>query len=107
VRRDLELARWFAARVDAAGPGWERMAEVTFQTVCLRHRPEGLWGEALDRHNLKLAEAINTSGRAYVTASAVKGVQLIRASFGSALSTRADAEALWAIFREEAAKLGG
>src|SRR5208283_5748000 len=44
IRRDLDHTRWFQAQVDAA-PGWERMAPVPLQTVCIRHRPPGMAAE--------------------------------------------------------------
>lgn len=102
MRRDLANARWLAEQVDAAGPEWERMAPVPLQTVCVRHRPEGLEGKALDRHNLDLVNAVNGTGRAYVTGAVVKGAQLIRMSVGSAATERADVEALWELMRKTA-----
>jgi len=101
LRRDLANARWFAEQVDAE-PAWERLAPVPFQTVCLRHRKEGLSGAALDAHNLQLAHRVNATGRAYVTPAIVKGVQLIRVSVGAEPTERPDVERLWALLREEA-----
>jgi aromatic-L-amino-acid decarboxylase len=95
VRRDLAFAQWLAGAVDGA-PEWERMAPVPLQTVCLRHRPVGLDGGALDAHNLALARAVNDTGRAYVTPAVIKGRQLIRVSIGATATQRADVEAVWA-----------
>ena len=61
LRRDLDNARWFADQV-AATPDWCVLAPVTLQTVCIRHQPEGLEGEALDRHTLAWVGDINQSG---------------------------------------------
>jgi aromatic-L-amino-acid decarboxylase len=103
IRRDLANARWLAAQVDAA-PGWERLAPVPFQTVCLRHVPEGERDEGrLAAHNLAIAGTLNRSGRAYVTPSVLKGKQVIRASVGSLGTERRDVEALWAALCEAAA----
>ena len=102
IRRDLENTRWLATQVDAA-PLWERLAPAPLQTVCLRHKPEGLAGATLDAHNLRLAQAVNASGRAYLTPSVVKGVQLIRVSLGTEATERSDVEALWALLNETAA----
>ena len=101
VRRDLQAAQWLAAQLDAE-PGWERMAPVPLQTVCLRHRPPGLEGAGLDAHNLGLARAVNATGRAYLTPAVVKGAQLIRVSVGAASSTQADVEAVWELLRSAA-----
>jgi aromatic-L-amino-acid decarboxylase len=95
VRRDLAHAQWLASAV-AAAPEWERMAPVPLQTVCLRHHPAGLDGADLDAHNLELAQAVNATGRVYVTPAVVKGAQLIRVSIGATGTERADVEAVWA-----------
>ena len=47
LRRDMENARWLADQV-AAMPNWRVLAPVHLQTVCIRHEPPGLAGEALD-----------------------------------------------------------
>ena len=102
MRRDLEHAQWLMGQVDA-DPGWERLAPVPLQTVCLRHRPAGMAGEAeLARHNLAIADRINKSGRFYLTPAVLKGMQMIRVSIGSAATRREDVEALWEALRRAA-----
>jgi len=91
-------------QVDAE-PGWERLAPVPLQTVCLRHRPPGLEGAALDAHNLALARAVNVTGRAYLTPAVVKGSQLIRVSIGAAATTQEDVQAVWDLLRSAARTL--
>ena len=83
LRRDLDNARWLAAEAERA-PGWRVVAPVNLQTVCLRHEPEGLEGEALDRHTLDWADRLNRSGRAYVTPAIAR-----RALDGARLDRRA------------------
>jgi aromatic-L-amino-acid decarboxylase len=107
LRRDLENARWLAAQVEAE-PGWRVLAPVALQTVCLRHEPEGsvdaagggLDGEALDRHTLAWVEAVNASGRAFLTPSVLDGRWMARISIGAEATERSDVEALWALIRE-------
>ncbi len=53
LRRDIENARWLAEEVRAT-PGWRVLAPVHLQTVCIRHEPVGLDGEALDAHTRAL-----------------------------------------------------
>lgn len=102
LRRDLENARWLAARVDET-PGWERLAPVPLQTVCIRHVPEGVADEAaLAAHNREIAARVNAGGRAYVTPGVVKGRQLIRVSIGATATERPDVEAAWAELRAAA-----
>ena len=104
VRRDVQAAQWLGRQVDAE-PGWERLAPVPLQTVCLRHRPPGLEGAALDAHNLALARAVNVTGRAYLTPAVVKGSQLIRVSIGAAATTQEDVQAVWDLLRSAARTL--
>ena len=94
LRRDLEHARWLAAQVDAT-PGWERVAPVQLQTVCVRHRPSGVDGDALDRHTLDWLGRINTSGEAFLNAAILGGRWTVRVSIGMVPTERAHVEALW------------
>jgi aromatic-L-amino-acid decarboxylase len=101
IRRDLANAQWLREQVDAAA-GWERLAPVPLQTVCLRHVPQALAGDepALTRHNLELARRVNESGAAYLTPSLLKGRQMIRVSIGAEPTERRHVEALWARLRD-------
>ena len=102
IRRDLANAQWLKEQVDAT-PGWERLAPVPLQTVCLRHVPPGEKDEArLAEHNLAIARKVNEGGRAYVTPSALKGRQMIRVSIGAATTERSDVELVWGLLREAA-----
>jgi aromatic-L-amino-acid decarboxylase len=101
LRRDLEHARWLAAQIDAA-PGWERVAPVQLQTVCVRHRPPGVDGEALDRHTLDWLGRINHSGEAFLNAAILGGRWTVRVSIGMIPTERAHVEALWRRMRAAA-----
>jgi aromatic-L-amino-acid decarboxylase len=105
LRRDLENAQWFAS-VAAATPPWRVLAPVTLQTVCVRHEPVGLDGEALDRHTLAWAERINRSGRAYVTPAMLGDRWMVRVSIGAELTEREHVEALWSLMRAQAQAQG-
>ena len=106
LRRDLASARWLQEQVDAA-PGWERLAPVPLQTVCLRHLPPAATSEPdVAAHNLAIAERVNRSGRAYVTPSALHGKQMIRVSIGAEGTERRHVEAVWRELREAAAAAG-
>lgn len=94
LRRDLANASWLKEQVDAA-PGWERLAPVPLQTVCLRHVKPGLDEAGLAAHNLDLARRVNEGGRAYLTPSVLKGRQMLRVSIGAETTERRHVEALW------------
>ncbi len=102
LRRDLENARWLADQV-AAEPGWHVVAPVNLQTVCLRHEPEGVTGEALDTHTQAWADALNRSGVAYVTPAILDGQWMVRISIGSLTTERRHVEKLWSDLRTVAA----
>jgi aromatic-L-amino-acid/L-tryptophan decarboxylase len=105
LRRDLDNARWLAEQVRAA-PGWRVLAPVPLQTVCVRHEPEGLSGEALDRHTLAWADRLNRSGTAYLTPALLDGRWMVRVSIGAMTTERSHVEALLRAMRREAEGAG-
>jgi aromatic-L-amino-acid decarboxylase len=102
LRRDLANAAWLKDEIDGT-KGWERVAPVPFQTVCVRHVPERMSDAQVDEHNRAWASRINESGRAYVTPSVLKGRQIVRVSVGAEATERRDVEALWEQMRHEVA----
>ena len=106
LRRDLDNARWFAEQV-AAEPDWSVLVPVTLQTVCIRHQPAGLEGEALDRHTLAWVHAINQSGAAFMSPSLLDGRWMVRVSIGVEATTREHLQALWQLLRRQVRKSVG
>lgn len=101
LRRDIENARWLESEV-ASRENWRVLAPVVLQTVCLRHEPAGLSGEALDRHTLDWAERVNRSGRAYLTPAILGGRWMVRVSIGMLATEREHVAALWELLKEAA-----
>jgi aromatic-L-amino-acid/L-tryptophan decarboxylase len=101
LRRDLENAQWLKSQIDTT-PGWERLAPVPLQTICLRHTPEGFTEEELTRHNLRIVHELNQSGKAYLTPSTLKNKQSIRVSIGALGTERSHIAALWELLKEAA-----
>jgi glutamate/tyrosine decarboxylase-like PLP-dependent enzyme len=101
LRRDLENAQWFAEQVRAA-PNWRVLTPVPLQTICVRHEPPGLEGEALDKHTLAWVERVNASGGAYLGPALLDGRWMVRVSIGALPTERQHVEALWALIRREA-----
>jgi len=104
LRRDLDNARWFAAEVDK-GIHWRVLAPVNLQTVCIRHEPPGLVGEALDRHTLAWVNAINQSGQAFMSPSQLDGRWMVRVSIGVEATTRDHLEKLWRLLQTQVAEV--
>lgn len=105
LRRDLANAAWLAAQVSGT-PGWRVLAPVRLQTVCLRHEPPGLSGEALDAHTEHWVARLNESGIAYLTPAKLDGRWMVRVSVGAELTERCHVEQLWAAMREYAEHAG-
>lgn len=104
LRRDLANAQWLAGQVHAA-PRWRLLAPVPLQTLCLRHEPEGLAGEALDRHTLGWAERLNRSGLTYLTPALLDERWMVRLSIGAESTEREHVAAVWAAMQVEAARV--
>jgi aromatic-L-amino-acid decarboxylase len=94
LRRDLAHAQWLNAAISGA-PAWRVLSPVVLQTVCVRHEPPGLEGDALDRHTLGWVDRVNRSGEAYLTPATLDGRWMARVSIGALTTERADVEALW------------
>ena len=105
LRRDLGHARWLAGEIDATH-GWQRLAPVPFQTVCVRHVPLGVTGEALDAHTLNWVRRINDSGRAYLAPAMLGERWMVRVSFGVEATEHEHVVALWSQMRDEAERGG-
>ena len=103
LRRDMANARWLADKV-AATAGWRVLAPVRLQTVCVRHEPAGLAGEALDAHTTAWVEAVNRSGAAYLTPAVLDGRWMARVSIGALATEEADVAAVWSTMRQAAAR---
>jgi aromatic-L-amino-acid/L-tryptophan decarboxylase len=101
LRRDLANAQYLAGAVRAAS-GWRVLAPVPLQTLCVRHEPAGLDGEALDRHTLAWVERVNRSGAAYLTTAVLDGRWMVRVSIGAETTERPHVEELWSAMRTEA-----
>ena len=101
LRRDLANAHWLTQQV-AATPPWRVLAPVPLQTVCVRHEPEGLSGDALDRHTLAWAARVNQSGDAYVTPAILDGRWMVRISIGAEITEREHVAEAWQLIREQA-----
>jgi len=101
LRRDLANAQWLAEQVKTARD-WRVLAPVPLQTICVRHEPDGLSGEALDAHTHAWADRVNRSGEAYLTPAILDGRWMVRVSIGAIPTERQHVEALWKLMCAEA-----
>ena len=98
LRRDLENAKWLEQQISIT-PNWRVLAPVPLQTLCVRHEPPGLDGEALDRHTLDWVARLNQSGEAYVTPAMLDGRWMVRVSIGAELTEREHVAQLWKLMQ--------
>ena len=98
LRRDLANAEWLADEIRNT-PGWTVLASVRLQTLCIRHEPPGLSGDALDRHTLSWCDRVNRSGAAYLTPALLDGRWMVRISIGALATERTHIEQLWQVLR--------
>jgi aromatic-L-amino-acid/L-tryptophan decarboxylase len=103
LRRDIANAGWLADQVRAAA-GWRVLAPVPIQTLCVRHEPAGLAGEALDRHTLAWVGRVNASGTAYLTPALLDGRWMARVSIGAEPTERSHVESVWTAMQREATR---
>ena len=101
LRRDLHNAEWFAAEIEARDD-WHVVAPVALQTVCIRHTPAGIEGEALSDHNLAIAQRINASGQAFLSPSVLDDTWMLRVSVGVQGTERHHLEQLLQLLEDNA-----
>ncbi len=87
VREDIRLARWLTGEIEAH-PSLELVAPTTFSLVSFRHR-------GADEETSRLADGINSSGWAYVTASVLEDRPFIRVSIGQTNTRERHVRRLW------------
>jgi aromatic-L-amino-acid decarboxylase len=101
LRRDLDNAHWFTSQVETA-EHWHVLMPVNLQTICIRHQPPGLDGDALDIHTLAWVDAINQSGDAFMSPSQLEGRWMVRVSIGVESTEREHVQKLWALIQKTA-----
>jgi aromatic-L-amino-acid/L-tryptophan decarboxylase len=103
LRRDLDNAKWLEQEI-VKTPDWNVLAPVALQTVCIRHEPPSLTGDALDKHTLEWAARLNQSGEAYVTPAMLDGRWVVRVSIGTELTERKHVAQLWQLMQQAATR---
>jgi aromatic-L-amino-acid decarboxylase len=105
IARHIELAREMEGWI-AAAPDFELLAPRRLALLNFRYHPRGVDdAQALDRLNERLLEALNDSGRLYVTQNRVGGAYAIRMSIGQTTTERRHVEAAWQRMQETARAL--
>jgi aromatic-L-amino-acid decarboxylase len=92
LRGHMRMAREFATRVQA-DPRFELAAPVLFSLVCFRLRdtPE----DNRDQDNRQLLERVNSTGRAFLSGTQLRGKFVLRLAIGNIATTDADVRETW------------
>lgn len=105
LRDHLELARYFAAEVEA-DPAFELLAPVRFSVVLFRFRPVAVTSEdELERLNAEVLQRVNASGQVFLSHTKVRGRYALRLAIGNARTQRRHVQQAWRLAREAAQHL--
>jgi aromatic-L-amino-acid decarboxylase len=102
LRQQMEMAREFAAWVDAAAD-WERVAPVPFSLVCFRYAPAGTSEAERDALNAAILERVNASGSAYLSHTKLDGRYVLRLAIGNMRTEPRHVREAWRLLRAAAA----
>ncbi|KAJ0079551.1 hypothetical protein Patl1_23016 [Pistacia atlantica] len=99
IRSDIEMAKRFEALV-REDKRFEMMATRRFALVCFRLKPKR--EDEGSELNGKLIDAVNSSGRAFMSHTVLTGVYVIRCAIGSTLTEDRHVNELWKLIQEKA-----
>ncbi|TYJ01960.1 hypothetical protein E1A91_A13G191400v1 [Gossypium mustelinum] len=100
IRSDIAMAKRFEALV-GEDERFEIVVARKFALVCFRLKPK-VEEEDL---NCKLVEAINSSGRAFMSHAVLSGIYVIRCAIGTTLTQQHHVDALWKLIQDKAQSL--
>ena len=100
IREHCRLAQLFAAWVESSAD-FELMAPVPFALVCFRACPAGV--DDIDGLNERIMNAINASGKAYLSHTKLDGKYTLRLSVGSIRVEQRHLRNVWNLLNEHLA----
>ncbi len=103
VREHIRLAQLFRGWVETHAT-FEILAPVNFSLVCFRFN-DGQGEAALNAFNARLMEAINKTGKVYLTHTTLKGKYALRLVIGQRTTQEHHVRAAWELILEKAAEL--
>jgi len=100
LREHIRLGQLLASWIDE-DPEFERMAPTPFSTVCFRAHPRSVAAGALDQLNAALLEAVNATGRAYLSHTRLRDQFTLRCAIGNIRTTEDHVRAAWDLLHQE------
>ncbi|CAL1383387.1 unnamed protein product [Linum trigynum] len=108
LRNHIELARYFEECV-GQDTRFEIVAPPKFALVCFRLLPPVDDNEARgsNKLNQELLEAVNSTGRVFISHTVLSGMYILRFVVGAPLTKRRHVDAAWKVLQDEACTLLG
>ncbi len=100
IKHHIELAQEFAKWIDDE-KDFQRMAPVPLSTVCFRYNPGNKTEKELNELNEKLLEAINASGKIFLSHTKLNGKFVIRLTIGSIRHERRHITDAWELIKNK------
>ncbi len=95
VRHHLSLAAALRARVESSGD-FELLAPMSLNLLCFRYHPKGIDGlDQLNAINERLLEAVNATGKIYITHTKLNGAYTLRMVIAQTQVTESDVDSAW------------
>ena len=111
LREHIRLGQQLAGWVDKH-PDFERTAPTPFSTVCFRARPRRFLQDNspqtldyLEEFNTAIMNAVNASGRAYLSHTKLGGQYTLRMAIGNLRTTEKHIRHAWELIQEQAVRL--
>ena len=98
IKHHIELAQEFAKWIDDEKE-FERLAPVPFSTICFRYNPGNKSEKELNKLNEELLEAINASGKIFLSHTKINGKFVIRLTIGSIRHEKRHIEEAWKLIK--------
>ncbi|KAL2894797.1 Tryptophan decarboxylase TDC1, partial [Bienertia sinuspersici] len=101
IRNGIELAEYLESLI-YKNDQFELLVPRKFSLVCFRLKPQnGEDGVESNARNLKLLEALNSSGQAYMTHAVIGGAFAIRCAIGGVLTQKWHIDELWMLILDK------
>jgi aromatic-L-amino-acid decarboxylase len=112
IRYHISLAQKFAGWI-ADSPDFQLLAPVPFSTLCFHMVPEDLSNHARDKKvlnylnvlNEALLQAVNQSGKVFLSHTVLKNLYIIRLAIGNIKTTEKNIEEAWRLLNEHGQQL--
>ncbi|EOA32600.1 hypothetical protein CARUB_v10015893mg [Capsella rubella] len=104
IRNHIKLAKDFEQLV-IQDPNFEIVTPRIFSLVCFRLVPEGNDEKKCNEQNRKLLDAVNSSGKLFISHTALSGKIVLRCAIGASLTEEKHVKEAWKVIQDEASFL--